>query len=78
MREDSTWTSDDMCHIYRSGIYPALADGKFSLYHSKFLLFWTTFTNVTNGVYTCDTFTAVKVNAFTGKCVSCKQDIGEL
>ena len=40
-------------------IYPALAEGKFSLYHGKFLLFWTTFSNVSNGVYTGDIFTAV-------------------
>ena len=44
-----------MCHIYHSAIYPALADGKSSLYHGKVLLFWTTFTNVSNGVYTCVT-----------------------
>ena len=41
---------------YKSDIHPALADGKFSLLR----LFWTTFTKVSNGVYKCDKFTAVK------------------
>ena len=51
----------DVSHLPQySGMYPALADGKFSLYHGEFQLFWTTFTNVSNGVYTGDMFTAVK------------------
>ena len=73
MRQDSTWTSDDRCITFTTvncGIYPALADGQFSLYHGKFLLFWTTFTNVSNGFYTGDTFYRSKVNAFTTVNVS--------
>ena len=67
MTSDDRWhlmTDDIWWHLpQKSGIYPA----------SKFLLLWTTFTKVSNGVYMCDKFTAV--NAFTGKCVSFKHGI---